>query len=247
MNLLAGKSMVVTGAAGGIGLAIARAAALAGARVALLDNRAEAVAEAAATMPEQRGTAYVLDIRDRAAVREIIDEVAARQGIDCLVNNAAAFHYAPIEDMPEDVVTWLIDVGLKGTIWGIQAAIPHLKVSRGSILNLGSIATFVAIRNAAVYSAIKGAHDAMTRQLAGDLGAFGIRVNALAPGSVRTPSSEVLVDEDGWKRRVAMAPLRRLIKPEDVADAAVFLASDRASAITGVTLKIDAGLTTSGP
>lgn len=248
MTNLTGKVAVVTGAAGGLGLAMAQALANAGAKVALLDVQADAVTKAAASIPGGRGSGFALDIRDRQAVVSTIDQIVAEYGrIDCLINNAAAFHYAPIEDMPEEVVGRLIDVGIKGTIWSIQAALPHLKVNGGSIINLSSIAVFFSIKNAAVYSAIKGANDAMTRQLAGELGPFGIRVNALAPGSVQTPGANSVIDADGWAKRTNLSPLKRLVTPEDVGNAAVFLASDAATSITGVTLKVDAGITTVGP
>jgi NAD(P)-dependent dehydrogenase (short-subunit alcohol dehydrogenase family) len=248
MTNLTGKVAIVTGAAGGLGLAMAQALAAAGADVALLDVQAEAVASAAASIPDGRGAGFAVDIRDRQAVAKVIDSIAAEKGrIDCLINNAAAFHYAPLEDMPEDAVNRLIDVGIKGTIWSIQAALPHLKVNGGSIINLSSIAVFFSIRNAAVYSAIKGANDAMTRQLAGELGPFGIRVNALAPGSVQTPGASSVIDAAGWDKRTAISPLKRLVTPEDVGNAAVFLASDAAASITGITLKVDAGMTIVGP
>lgn len=248
MTDLTGKVVVVTGAAGGLGLAMAQALAAAGAEVALLDVQAEAVAAAAADIPAGRGTGYAVDIRDRQAVSAVFEKIVAGKGrIDGLINNAAAFHYAPIDDFPEEAVSRLVDVGIKGTIWSIQAALPHLKVNGGSIINLSSIAVFFSIKNAAVYSAIKGANDAMTRQLAGELGPFGIRVNALAPGSVQTPGASAVIDAAGWDKRALLSPLKRLVTPEDVGNAAVFLVSDAAAAITGVTLKVDAGMTTVGP
>ncbi len=110
-------------------------------------------------------------------------------GLDVLVNNAAYFHYAPLTEMPEDVVDRMIDVGLKGALWSLQAATPHL-IARGggAVINLSSVAVSIAIKHAAVYSAIKGALDTLTRQQSGGTGAHGIRVNALAPGPVITPA-----------------------------------------------------------
>jgi NAD(P)-dependent dehydrogenase (short-subunit alcohol dehydrogenase family) len=249
MSRLAGKAAVVTGAGGGLGRAIANAFAAEGATVALLDVNADLVEAAARAVPEGRGVAYVVDVRDRLAVRAAIDAFAASQGgLDILVNNAVAFHYAPLTEMPEDIVDGMLDIGIKGVFWSLQAATPHLvKRGGGSVINLSSIAVSFSIRNAAVYTSIKGAIDALTRQQAVELGAFGIRVNALAPGSVRTPGASSVIDAQGWLDREERTPLKRLATPEEVAAAAVFLASDDARSIAGVTLKIDAGMTVAGP
>ena len=117
----------------------------------------------------------------------------------------------------------------------------------GSVINLSSVAVFFAISNAAVYSSIKGAIDALTRQQTVELGAFGVRVNAVAPGPVSTPGADAVIDASGWETRRSCTPLKRLATPEDVAAAALFLLSDAAASITGVTLKIDAGITVVGP
>ena len=142
----------------------------------------------------------------------------------------------------------MIDVGLKGALWSSQAAIPHL-IARGGgcVINLSSVAVSFAIRNAAVYSSIKGALDTLTRQQAVELGPHGIRVNALAPGPVSTPGANSVIDAAGWEARQARTPLRRLASAEDIAAAAVFLASEEGRNIAGVTLKIDGAITLTGP
>ena len=246
MGKLESRVAVVTGAADGIGRAIAQAFAREGARIGLLDIDAAKVAEAAATMPGSR--ALVCDVSDRRAVRQAIDRfVAEAGGLDILVNNAAYFHYAPLTEMPEDVVAKMIDVGLKGAFWSLQAATPHL-IARGggTVINLSSVAVSVAIRNAAVYSSIKGALDTLTRQQAVELGAHGIRVNALAPGPVVTPGASSVIDAQGWEARRQRTPLKRLAAGADIGSAAVFLASDDGASISGVTLKVDAELTAVG-
>lgn len=249
MGRLEGRSAFVTGAGGGIGRAIARAFAQEGARVGAVDVDAELARETAAALKGGRGTALVCDIADRQAVFAAMEEFTeAAGGLDILVNNAVFFHYAPLVDMPESIVDRMIDVGIKGSLWALQAATPHL-IARGGgcVINLSSVAVSFAIRNAAVYSSIKGALDTLTRQQAVELGPHRIRVNALAPGPVSTPGANSVIDAAGWKARRQRTPIRRLATAEEIAAAAVFLASDEALSIAGVTLKIDGGITIAGP
>ena len=235
MGRLQGKAAFVTGAGGGIGRAIADALEREGATVARVDIGGKAP--------------YECDVSDRKAVFAAMQRfVATAGGLDILVNNAVYFHYAPLVDMPEDKIHRMLDVGLKGVFWCTQAATAHL-VARGggSILNLSSVAVSFGIKNAAVYSAIKGAIDTFTRQQAVELAPHGIRVNALAPGPVSTPGANSVIDAAGWEARRARTPLRRLATVEDIAAAAVFLASEEGRSIAGVTLKIDGAITVAAP
>jgi NAD(P)-dependent dehydrogenase (short-subunit alcohol dehydrogenase family) len=235
MSRLKNKAAFVTGAGGGIGRAIADAMEREGAKVARVDIDGR--------------TPYQCDVSDRAAVFRAMERfVAEAGGLDILVNNAVYFYYAPLVDMPEDKIHRMIDVGLKGVYWATQAATPHL-IARGggSVINLSSVAVTFGITNAGVYSSIKGAVDAFTRQQAVELAPYGIRVNALAPGPVSTPGANTVIDAAGWEKRRARTPLRRLATAEEIGAAAVYLASDDARSIAGVTLKIDGAITVVGP
>ncbi|WP_196258831.1 SDR family NAD(P)-dependent oxidoreductase [Pelagibacterium limicola] len=245
MGRLSGKRAFITGAGGGIGAAIARRFADEGADVGLADINADLLRETAGTIADAQS--FVVDVCDRAALANAVNTFAT-DGLDIFVNNAVAFFYAPLTEMPEDAVDRMLNVGIKGTFWGTSAATPHL-IARGggTIINLSSIAVSFAIKNAAVYTSVKGAIDAFTRQQAVELGGHDIRVNALAPGTVSTPGARSVIEEEGWEKRRLLSPMGRLIEDTEVADAAVFLASDAAATITGVTLKIDAGLTIAGP
>ena len=246
MIALAGKTAFITGAAGGLGRAMAERFKAEGASVGRADINGDLLDKAAAAVG---GKPYVVDVGDRGAVRTAIDEFAHEHGgLDILVSNAVAFHYAPLVDMPEEIVDRMLDVGLKGTFWSIQAATPHLiRRGGGTIVTLSSVAVSYSIKNAAVYTAIKGAIDALTRQQAVELGPHNIRVNALAPGPVSTPGANSVIDEAGWESRRSRTPLQRLATPAEVAAAAFFLVSDAGRTITGVTLKINAGVTIAGP
>jgi len=250
MSRLQGKTAFVTGAARGIGRAIALALAREGAMVAIADIDAEAAANVA---EEASGTgramASVGDVSNRAAVFESMDRfVKQAGGLDIVVNNAVYFHYALLPDMPEEVIHRMIDVGLKGVFWVTQAATPHL-IARGGgcVVNLSSAAVSFGIKNAAVYTSIKGAIDAFTRQQAVELGVHNIRVNAIAPGPVETPGAASVIDGAGWEARRARTPLRRLATADEVGAAVVYLASDNARSVTGITLRIDGGITVVGP
>jgi NAD(P)-dependent dehydrogenase (short-subunit alcohol dehydrogenase family) len=235
MSRLNGKAAFVSGAGGGIGRAIAEALEREGAKVARVDIDGR--------------TPYQCDVSDRKAVFETMKRfVADAGGLDILINNAVYFHYAPLVDMPEDKIHRMLDVGVKGVFWCTQAATPHL-IARGggAIINLSSVAVSFGIRNAAVYSSIKGAIDTFTRQQAVELAPHGIRVNALAPGPVSTPGANSVIDAAGWEARRARTPLKRLATAEDIASAAVWLASDEARSVAGVTLKIDGAITVVGP
>lgn len=170
--------------------------------------------------------------------------VAEAAGLDNLVNNAVLFHYSPLVQTTQSMVAKMIDVGLKGALWSLQAATPYL-ISRGGgcIINLSSLVAHVGVRESAACTVIKGALEALTRQQAVELGPCGIRVNAIAPGPVETPGAMTLIDKKGWEARRALTPLKRIATVEEIGAAAVFLASDDARSIGGVSLKVHGAIT----
>lgn len=247
MPTLEGLRAVVTGGANGIGLAIAVGLAKAGATVGVLDNDAHRLDAVISEHADVDLVALTCDVSDRQAVHKAVGTFAADGGLDILVNNAVVFHYSPLAEFPEHEVHRMLDVGIKGFLWATQAATPFIeKSANGSIINLSSIAVSMAVGRTSVYTTIKGAIDAFTRQQAAELGAKGVRVNAVAPGSVRTPGASAVITDAGWAQREAKSLLGRLPEAEDVANAVVFLASDDARCITGVSLKIDCGMSIAG-
>lgn len=246
MGKLQGKRAFITGAGRGIGKDIAAKMASEGAVVAIADIDGDLAKSAAGEI--LGAVAFTVDVSNRKAVTAAIDSFAADGGLDILVNNAVYFNYAPLVEMTEEIVDKMLNVGIKGTIWSTQAATPHIAAQGGgTMINLSSIAVSVGIARAAVYTSIKGAVDAFTRQQADELGPLKIRVNALAPGPIVTPGASSVINAENWEKRKNMSPLGRLVTGEEIGAAAVFLASEDGRGITGVTLKLDSGLTISGP
>jgi NAD(P)-dependent dehydrogenase (short-subunit alcohol dehydrogenase family) len=245
MPVLKDKTVIVTGAAGGIGRAIAEEAGREGAKLALVDADAARLDETVAAIQADGAEVLpcVVDMTDRGLWQATIDDVATHfDGIDVLVNNAMWVKYEPMVDVEEEVYRRQMAIGLDAVYWGIQAVTPHL-IGRGagSIVNMTSPASVHGIPNGSVYAAVKGAISALTRQCAVELGQQGIRVNAVAPGPMPTPGTMRVVDEEGWKKRLARSPLGRLSTPEGVAQLVVFLASDAADCVNGDVVFADGG------
>jgi 3-oxoacyl-[acyl-carrier protein] reductase len=245
VEALKDKTVIVTGAAGGIGRAVAEEAGHAGARLALVDADAARLGETAAAIRAAGAEVLpcVVDMTDREAWQKCIDDIAAHfGGIDVLVNNAIWVKYEPMAEVKEDVYRRQMAIGVDAVYWGIQAVTPHmLAQGAGSIVNMTSPASVHGIPNGSVYAAVKGAISALTRQCAVELGQKGIRVNAVAPGPMPTPGTMRVVDEEGWKKRLARSPLGRLSTPEGVARVVVFLASDAADCVNGDVMFVDGG------
>jgi len=247
-GLLAGRLALVTGAASGIGQAISIAFAAAGAEVIATDRSAASCAATAAQVEAMGHRCHVmaLDVTDAQAVQALATRVGTELGdLQVLVNNAGIIVRQAVDaaDAPDNARR-MMDVNYFGALNTIRAWLPALRRTRGTVINVASGAALHGQRGAAAYSASKGALKLLTQSLAGDFGRDGVRVNALAPGVIETPMTEVTRNDpqrlDGFLARI---PARRLGQPHEIAAPAVFLASDMSSYVNGVVLSVDGGLT----
>lgn len=235
-------SVIVTGAAGGVGRATVRALADAGFAVV-----AEDIDPTVEDLASERVATLVGDVADEnTAVRAIATALDRFDAIGGLVNNAARFHLAPIADTTPREWDELFATNVRGAFLHIRATTPHLAASHGAIVTTASISGLVGFPNQLAYGATKGALVQMTRMAAIELAPAGIRVNAVAPGSIDTgfmdEALNAVPDRDGLLAQIAAShPLGRFSSPEEVAAAILFLLSPAAAAITGTVLPVDGG------
>ena len=238
-GLLAGHLALVTGAGSGIGEGIARGFAAAGARVIVADVN-EAGARRVAGEIGAAATAERLDVTDRVAV----DALAARVGpVSILVNNAGIIRRGKME-AANARAEWdaTLAVNLDGPFIVTTAFRAQLIATKGAVINIGSVQSFVALPNSAAYSASKGGVRMLTKALAIELSPLGVRVNAIGPGMIATPlNAQARENPDYMKSFAGRIALGRFGEPADIAGAAIFLASDLARYVTGVTLPVDGG------
>jgi 3-oxoacyl-[acyl-carrier protein] reductase len=248
MGELTGKVAIVTGASLGIGAAIAKDLAVAGAAVAINHvSSPEAADKVVAEITAKGGKAIGVhrDVAKKADVKEIFETALARfSRLDILVNNAGVYKFEPLDDVTEDEFHREFDINVLGTILAIQEAVKHFGADGGSIVNLTSIAGTGAVPGSVVYSATKAAIDSLTRVLAAELGPKKIRVNAIAPGVTITEGFEVMGEPTERFKAYALSqtPLGRLGHPDDIGKLAVFLASDQSAWITGERIAASGGL-----
>src|SRR5690348_12889110 len=245
------KVAVVVGGTSGIGRAIALGLAEAGAAVVATSRREEQV-EAAARDIEARGQRSLRvtsDVSDRASLQRVLDEAVRAFGkVDILVNSAGRTKRAPTLDFSESDWNDILDTNLTGTLRAAQVFGRHmLERESGSIINIASLSTFVALYEVAAYSASKAAVASLTKSLAIEWGLRGVRVNAIAPGVFRTPLNEKLLDEtDRGREFLLRTPMKRFGNVDELAGAAIFLASDAASFVNGEIITVDGGFLASG-
>jgi NAD(P)-dependent dehydrogenase (short-subunit alcohol dehydrogenase family) len=248
---LGGKVAVVIGGTSGIGRAISHGLAEAGADVVPTSRRMEQVEQAAAEIEERgrRSLRITSDVSDRASLQRVLDQSVETFGqVDILVNSAGRTKRAPTLDFPEEDWDAIIETNLTGTLRACQVFGRHmLEREYGRIINIASLSTFVALYEVAAYSASKAAVASLTKSLAVEWSPRGVNVNAIAPGVFRTALNQKLLDETERGREFLLrTPVKRFGRVEELAGAAVFLASDAASFVTGEILTVDGGFLASG-
>lgn len=244
---------IVTGAGKGIGQATARAFAQAGAKVAIVDRNETEGRAAAQAIQQEFGTDDVLivptDVSDEVQVEALIQAVISRWNrIDILVNNAGIYHQADVIDTTLEVWNNVIAVNLTGAFLCTKYAAATMKQSGGVIVNVASEAGIVGIKGQVAYNVSKAGMISLTKSCAVDLAAYGIRVNCVCPGTTDTPLVRAAVNraaDPAAARRTLeeIRPLNRLGRPEEIASAILYLASEDAGYATGAVLAIDGGYT----
>jgi len=247
MSKLTGKVAVVTGASKGIGAAIAKALGAAGASVVVNyasdKTGAESVVKAI-TASGSKAVAVQGDVSKTADAKAIVDTAIKSFGkLDVVVNNSGVYHFAPLEAVTEEVFHKQFNTNVLGTLLVTQAALPYLGQG-ASVINIGSLVSRITPPASSVYTGTKGAVDAITGVLSLELGPKGIRVNALNPGLIETEGTHTagFIGSDFHKDAVSKTPLGRTGQPKDIADVAVFLASDDAGWLSGQLINAGGGV-----
>jgi NAD(P)-dependent dehydrogenase (short-subunit alcohol dehydrogenase family) len=248
---LDGRTAVVVGGTSGIGRAIAHGLAEAGADVVCTSRRAEQVDAAAAEIEDfgRRTIRCASDVADRASLENLLDETRSALGkVDILVNSAGITKRTPSLDVEDAEWNSILETNVTGTLRTCQVFGRHMiENGYGRIINIASLSTFVSLFEVAAYAASKAAVASLTKSLAIEWAKSGVNVNAIAPGVFRTALNEKLLDETPRGREFLLrTPMGRFGKVEELAGAAIFLASEAASFVTGEVLVVDGGFLASG-
>lgn len=240
--MLEDKVVIVTGGSSGIGKSMAEKFNEKNAKVVIADIDVEKGEQTA----EEIGVEFrECDVSDAESVKFVVDSVAEDYGrLDVMVNNAGIGTQSTIEDM--DIEEWkkVLEVDLDGVMYGTKAATPYLKETEGCVLNTASIYGLVGALGATAYNAAKGGVVNFTRSVANDLAQYNVRVNSICPGFVRTPMIEEAMSDEDFKNYVLNeTPLGRVAEPEEIAEVAVFISSEKASYMTGANIPVDGGWT----
>ena len=247
---LSGKRALITGSSQGIGFALARGMAAAGAEIVLNGRDMEKLGTAAKTLRAEGATVYTLafDVTDHMGVRAAVDMFEAESGaIDILVNNAGMQHRAPLEDFPAEAFERLLQTNIASVFHVGQACARHMiKRGAGKIVNICSVQTALARPSIAPYTATKGAVANLTKGMATDWAKHGLQCNGLAPGYFDTPLNKALVDDPTFSAWLAArTPAGRWGNVEELVGTCIFLSSAASSFVNGTTVFVDGGITAS--
>jgi NAD(P)-dependent dehydrogenase (short-subunit alcohol dehydrogenase family) len=238
--------ILITGAGRGLGRHAAMHLASCGAIIGVADIDADNARQTAGDITSNGGKAkaYSGDMSKQESFMAVAEDFAKLGGrIDGIVNNAMLLRYSPIQDVDEDTLSAMLDIGVKALFWSAQAMLKHYDKERGAcIINLASPVASRGFPGTSVYSTVKGAVSLFTKSVAAELGPQNIRINAVSPASVPTPGALGLNSKEEYEKRAAWIPLRRNGTEEDNSNALAFLFSKEASFIHGETLNVDGGV-----
>jgi meso-butanediol dehydrogenase/(S,S)-butanediol dehydrogenase/diacetyl reductase len=250
-NRFSGKVAIITGGASGIGEATARRFVEEGASVVITDRMKEKIERVAQSLPKDRALVHVADVSVRADCDALVAVAVERFGrLDTVVNSAGVNVVGAVSETTDEVWRNAIGTDLDSIFYITRAALPHLVSTKGSIINIGSVSSLGGGWSHAAYCAAKAAMANLSKAVAIDMAADGVRVNTVCPGLTDTPMVEsIMGNEEVLKKGLERIPMKRVARPEEIASVIAFLASEDASYVTGAALPVDGGLvaTDGGP
>ena len=243
---LTDQTILITGAGRGLGKHAALHLASCGAIIGVADIDGNIARQTITEIENNGGKAipYVGNMAEKDIFEQVAADFAGEKGrIDAIINNAMLLRYSPVQEVDEETLSNMLDIGIKALFWSAQAMLRHYDSDRGGcIINLASPVATRGFPNTSVYSTIKGAVTVFTKTMAAELGPQNIRVNAVSPASVPTPGALGLNSREEYEKRAAWIPLRRNGTEQDNSNAIAFLLSDEASFIHGEILNVDGGV-----